>query len=52
MFLIISREASDNDLLARDSDAILEERNVPETMFSREDTVGLEEREPFAFLAP
>jgi hypothetical protein len=44
------REASENDLVARNSDVVLEERNSPETMFSREDdTASLQEREPSPF---
>jgi len=47
------REASDNDLLARNSDDFLEGRDYPETMFSREDDIAtLQEREPFFFLGP
>lgn len=50
---ITSRETSEDELLARDTtDNILEERSPPKTIFSREDSAGLQAREPFAFLAP
>jgi len=42
------REVYENDLLPRNTDAILEERDYPETMSSRDvDIANLEEREPF-----
>jgi hypothetical protein len=47
------RESPEDEVLARESDDILEEREYAPTMFSREDdTASLQEREPFAFLAP